>query len=79
MNEIEYKHRDLRNAIFNLCCLAYIGVNDKTLIENLKADCERELTLYEDLKKQYSKLYQAIEIIKELFIFQPDKFYPFIW
>ncbi len=30
---------------------------------------------YDDLKKKE----KALEIIKELFIFQPDKFYPFIW
>ena len=67
MGEIEYKHRNLKDAIFNLSCLAYIGVNDKTLIENLNADCERELALYEDLKKRYSKLYQVLEIISQNF------------
>lgn len=64
MSKIEYKHRTLREAIFNLCCLAYVGVNDKTLVDNLNKDCEQELNNYDDLKQRYAKLYQALEIIK---------------
>lgn len=65
MSKIEYKHRTLREAIFNLCCLAYVGVNDKTLVDNLNKDCEQELNNYDDLKQRYAKLDQALEIIKK--------------
>lgn len=73
MSEIEYKHRNLKEAIFNLCCLAHIGVHDKTLIENLNADCERELVLYEELIKKYKvlritkdKQYYALSTISDI-------------
>lgn len=61
---IEYKHRDLKQAIFNLTCLAYIGVNDKKLIDNLNADCQQELKLYDDLKQRYADAIKILDIIK---------------
>ena len=77
MSKIEYKHRTLREAIFNLCCLACVGVNDKTLVDNLNKDCEQELNNYDDLKQRYAKLDQALEIIKEKIKFEEIKAIPF--
>ena len=66
----EYKHRSIKEAIFALSCLANVSVSDHELVENLVKDCEKELELYDDLKKKYAMVMdneialKALEIIK---------------
>lgn len=63
--KIEYRHRPLEQAIHDLTCLAYIGVSDRKLIENLKKDCYKDLNEFKEVKKRYDRLCEFEKMLKK--------------
>jgi hypothetical protein len=55
--EIKYVHHDIKNAVFDLVCLAYPYVKTKSLVDNLHKDCKDQIEVYE-------REHKALEIIK---------------
>ena len=55
--EVQYVHHNIKDAVFNLVCLAYPYVKMKGLVDNLHKDCKDQIEVYE-------REHKALEIIK---------------
>lgn len=55
--EVKYVHHNIKDAVFNLVCLAYPYVKMKGLVDNLHKDCKDQIEVYE-------REHKALEIIK---------------
>lgn len=57
-DEVQYVHHNIKDAVFNLVCLAYPYVKMKSLVDNLHKDCKDQIEVYE-------REHKALEVIRD--------------
>lgn len=78
LNDLRGRINGLLNNLDTLEDLDQEDIEIETVQQYFQNDDTLNLAVALDILEQADRLDKALEYIKEMFIFQPDKFYPFI-